>query len=230
MLQLYWIDPESPAENFPDISNILDEPEGLLAFGGDLSGERLIYAYRKGIFPWYSPGEPILWWSPNPRSVLFPEKIHLSRSLKKIINKQIFDIRYDTNFEEVIENCSKPRRDSTGTWITDEMKQAYINLHQLGYAHSVEAWNNEKLVGGLYGVFMGRVFFGESMFSKVTDASKACLAHLATNAENIGIDLIDCQVTSDHLNSLGAVDISQEDFKKLITALACEKNDRVGKW
>ncbi|MDH5766219.1 MAG: leucyl/phenylalanyl-tRNA--protein transferase, partial [Gammaproteobacteria bacterium] len=177
MIQLPWLDkdPDSP---FPQLENALMYPDGLLAAGGDLSTTRLLNAYRQGIFPWYNEGEPILWWSPDPRCVLFPEKIKISNSLNKTLKKNKFTVKVDTAFSEVMQACSAPRKDQPGTWITEAMFDAYLKLHQQGYAHSFECWQDGQLTGGLYGIAIGKVFFGESMFSKVTDSSKVALVHL----------------------------------------------------
>jgi len=187
-------------------------PEGLLAVGGDLSSDRLLEAYRHGIFPWYNPGQPILWWSPDPRAVLDPEKIRISRSLRKTFRRGHFTIRFDTAFHEVMLACAAPRANSSGTWITDEMVRAYGRLHELGFAHSIETWSDERLVGGLYGVALGGVFFGESMFARTTDASKVALVALTRQLRSWGYVLIDCQVPSDHLVSLGAENIPRALF------------------
>ena len=168
----FWLDPQSDPAQFPDPGYALEEPNGLLAVGGDLSPARLLNAYRQGIFPWYSNDQPILWWSPDPRAVLFPDKFRISRSLRKTLRKCPFRVTLDTAFAAVIDACSKPRGDNDGTWITDEMKQAYVQLHRIGFAHSVECWEGDELVGGLYGVSMGKVFFGESMFARTSDASE----------------------------------------------------------
>jgi leucyl/phenylalanyl-tRNA--protein transferase len=187
--------------------------EGLLAVGGDLSVERLLLAYRNGIFPWYSPGEPILWWSPDPRLVLYPEELRISRSLGKIINKKSFQISFDEAFEAVIQACAQAKRSyGEGTWISDEMKDAYCELHRQGYAHSVEAWQDEALVGGLYGITLGRVFFGESMFSRVSNASKVAFVTLVENLKQLKFKLIDCQVRTDHLIRFGAREIPRKVF------------------
>ena len=207
-MQLSILDPFNPNQNFPPLDKALEEPNGLIAVGGCLSPERIINAYRHGIFPWFNPGEPILWWSPEPRSVLFPDHLYISRSLAKTLRKQLFQIRYDT----VIEACAEPRDVRGGTWITKEMKKAYQHLHELGVAHSFEAWQNERLVGGLYGIGIGQVFFGESMFHRVTDASKVAFAHLVKQLAAWGYQLIDCQVCSDHLLSLGAEEIPRSVF------------------
>ena len=204
--------------------------DGLLAIGGDLSRERLLLAYRNGIFPWYSQGEPILWWSPDPRLVLYPEELHISRSLKKIIKRQDFQITTDQAFQQVIEACAKSRLDNRQqTWIVPEMIKAYCRLHQYGYAHSVEAWYRGKLAGGLYGLGIGKCFSGESMFTYVTNASKTAFVYLVTFVKALGYHLIDCQVRTEHLMSLGAREIPRKEFlKQLEKALAFP--DLRGKW
>lgn len=195
----------------------LARSDGLLCIGGDLSPKRLVLAYENGIFPWFSENEPILWWSPDPRLVLFPEDINISKSLKKKINKNLFDIRVDTAFEQTIASCAKPRRkDHAGTWLVDGMIEAYINLHLMGYAHSIETWRQGNLVGGLYGLCLGGSFFGESMFSFESDASKIALAALARHLKQHNFDLIDCQVTTSHLLSMGATEISRNSFLDII--------------
>lgn len=212
-----WLDPEDNNYIFPPVDKALTEPDGLLAIGGDLSPERIIIAYLNGIFPWYSPGQPILWWSPNPRAVLFPEKLHVSRSLAKIIRKKEFTTTIDQAFGQVIKACAQiPRHNQDGTWITDEMQQAYMKLHQLGIAHSAECWNNGQLVGGLYGIALGKVFFGESMFSRQSNASKVAFVHLLDELKKSNYALIDCQVTTDHLLSLGAEEIPRKQFLQLV--------------
>jgi len=199
-----------PAPNFA-------EPDGLLAIGGDLSAPRLITAYRQGIFPWFSEGDPILWWSPAPRLVLFPEQFHLPRRLGRTIRKQLFQVSTDTAFADVISSCASLRKESgEGTWITEEMKDAYIHLFELGFAHSVECWLEGELAGGLYGVCLDRVFFGESMFSRKTDASKIALATLARYAEKIGIRAIDCQMSTAHLLRFGSREIEREEFQEIL--------------
>ena len=196
---------------FPCLDDALDDPNGLLAIGGDLSEKRLISAYQQGIFPWVNHGQPILWWSPNPRCVLLPNTIHVSRSLKKKINSNIFHITYNKEFKNVIHECSINRKDDD-TWLTSSMQDAYIRLHEIGYAHSIECWAHEKLVGGLYGIAMGKVFFGESMYSRVSDASKIILASLMDRLALMDFQLLDCQVESNHLKSLGARLIPREKF------------------
>ncbi|MBW6485359.1 MAG: leucyl/phenylalanyl-tRNA--protein transferase [Syntrophobacterales bacterium] len=202
---------------FPPVE--LAEPEGLLAVGGDLSPERLLAAYSAGIFPWYSEGEPLLWWSPDPRFVLFPEELRVSRSMRQFLKKKIVETTFDKAFPAVISACgSRPRPGQDGTWITPEMVASYNNLHKLGFAHSVEAWDGEKLVGGLYGVSLGRTFFGESMFSAIPNASKAALIALVSFLRARGFDLIDCQVETGHLGSMGARFVSRAEFCRLLQA------------
>lgn len=216
----YWIDPRDRTYRFPDVRLALREPDGLLAIGGDLSPQRLEAAYRRGIFPWFNHDQPILWWSPDPRAVLFPERLKISRSLRKTLRKQVFTVTFDRAFADVIEACSGPRNNDgmadPGTWITPEMKQAYIQLHETGLAHSVECWQGDELAGGLYGVAIGNTFFGESMFTRVTDASKVAFVHLVRQLNQWGFSLIDCQIHSTHLESLGAESISRERFVQLL--------------
>jgi len=201
--------------DFPPSSDALDYPNGLLAAGGELSVERLLAAYRRGIFPWYEAPQPVLWWTPNPRSVLFPEELHISRSLRKTLKSDAFLLSVDQQFAQVMQECAKPRRDGAGTWIGSDMLTAYVALHDLGFAHSVEVRDRTgKLVGGLYGVAMGRVFFGESMFSRETDASKVALVALVHLLRQANFHLIDCQVENEHLNSLGARNIDRLDFEQ----------------
>ena len=223
------LNPLLPDQAFPPVENALDEPDGLLAVGGCLSPRRIINAYRQGIFPWFSSEQPILWWSPNPRLVLFPGKFKQSRSLQKIIRKGVFSVSFDTAFQEVVNACSGPRKDQAGTWISDEMKQAYKKLHQLGYAHSIETWSDGRLTGGLYGIAIGQVFFGESMFHWKTDASKVGFAVLVEKLLNWNYQVIDCQVHSNHLVSLGAEDISRIQFTQLINEF-CNKSPGQNAW
>ena len=195
----------------------LAEPDGLLAVGGDLSEDRLLLAYSMGIFPWYSEGQPILWWSPDPRLVLFPEEVNISRSLRQTIKKGMFTITMDTAFEEVINRCASVHRAKHGgTWITGEMIEAYLRLHRLGHAHSVESWHEDELKGGLYGVTLGGAFFGESMFAAMSDASKAALAALVEKLAEWGFKVIDCQVVTEHLRSFGAREISRREFQEVL--------------
>jgi leucyl/phenylalanyl-tRNA--protein transferase len=208
----FWIDPESRELDFPDVELALKEPDGLLAIGGDLSVPRLLQAYRQGIFPWYGPGQPILWWSPDPRLVLYPERLHVSRNLARTLKKAAFEVTMDTVFESVIRACAAPRAADSGTWIMPEMEQAYLDLYRQGHAHSVECWQAGKLVGGLYGVSVGRMFFGESMFATASDASKVALAQLAQQLAAWNFRLIDCQVHTSHLVSMGANTMSRNEF------------------
>ncbi len=203
----------------------LARSDGLLCIGGDLSPERLILAYENGIFPWFSDDEPILWWSPDPRLVLIPANIKISKSLNKTIKKKSFNIRVDTAFEQTIRACAQPRKmGPDGTWLLEEMIEAYIELYHLGYAHSFETWQDNELVGGLYGICLGGSFFGESMFSKQKDASKVAFVALATFLEKHNFDLIDCQVTTNHLLSMGAAEISRASFLDIISASVKRKN------
>lgn len=211
-LRPYWIDADASPDDFPDPTYALSEPNGLLAAGGDLSVARLLAAYRRGIFPWFSEGQPILWWSPAPRAVLLPRDIRVSRSLRKTLRQGRFEITVNAAFNQVIRECAAPRRDGDGTWITPNMIAAYQRMHSLGYAHSVECWHGGGLAGGLYGVALGRVFFGESMFSRVSDASKVALVHL----RDMDFQMIDCQVPSGHLARLGARNVSREAFLELL--------------
>jgi leucyl/phenylalanyl-tRNA--protein transferase len=215
-MQLTILNPKNPAQDFPPLNKALREPDGLLAIGGCLSKRRLLSAYRHGIFPWYNPGEPILWWSPNPRLVLFPNKLKVSRSLRKTLRKNIFSVTFDKAFNEVIAACAAPRKEGVGTWITNEITQAYKELHQLGIAHSIETWFEGELVGGLYGVALGGVFFGESMFHTRTDASKVAFVSLVQQLESWGYQLIDCQVQTQHLTSFGAEEIDRAYFAQLL--------------
>lgn len=222
-----WLTAESP---FPPLKAALREPNGLLAFGGELTPERLLEAYRHGIFPWFSQGDPILWWSPDPRMVLFPEELKISRSLAKRLKKQDYEVRFDTAFRAVMQSCAEtPREGQPGTWIVPEMVEAYCRLHELGYAHSVETWINGELAGGLYGIALGRMFYGESMFHRVTDASKIAFVHLVRHLEKQGVGMIDCQMKTAHLASLGAREISRDAFAERLNALA-NAPDRLGKW
>lgn len=216
MKSITWLSPQDAPEWFPPLEQALEEPSGLLAAGGDLSPERLLAAYRRGIFPWYSPGQPVLWWSPDPRAVLFPEEFHCSRSLAKRLRNAGFAPTVDRDFAAVIDGCAAPRPVSPGTWITSEMRAAYLELHRLGYAHSIEVWRGDFLAGGLYGVRLGGVFFGESMFSRERDASKAALAHLVALAGRASLAVIDCQLPSRHLSSLGARAIPRSQFQALL--------------
>ncbi|OGI57782.1 MAG: leucyl/phenylalanyl-tRNA--protein transferase [Candidatus Muproteobacteria bacterium RBG_19FT_COMBO_61_10] len=201
--------PGTRAPSFPPVESAT--PDGLLAVGGDLSSERLLAAYRHGIFPWYNPGQPILWWSPDPRAVLYPDKLKISRSLRQTLKGGQLRVTFDTCFREVMLACAAPREQypGGGTWISDDMIEAYTRLHAMGYAHSIETWHENRLVGGLYGVALGGVFFGESMFARATDASKVALVALVSKLREWGFVLIDCQIPSAHLTSLGAEEIAR---------------------
>ena len=208
-----WLRPTDPPDAFPSVERALSEPDGLLCAGGDLTPARLLAAYRRGIFPWYSEGQPILWWSPDPRLVLFPAELRISRSLAKTLRNRGFRISFDTCFAQVAAECAgSGDRAGEGTWISPQMHAAYVALHGLGHAHSVEVWDNDQLVGGLYGIKLGRVFFGESMFSTARDASKVALCHLVEALRTQQVTLIDCQVASEHLFSLGARLIPRTEF------------------
>lgn len=209
-MPVIWLEPE--VIEFPPVEQALEDPDGLLAAGGELSVPWLVHAYRQGIFPWYEEGQPILWWSPNPRMVLFPKELRVSRSLAKLLRKEHFQVTFDTSFDEVIQACAGSRADAAGTWITEDMQAAYGNLFDVGIAHSVEVWEDNQLVGGLYGIAQGKVFFGESMFSKTSNASKVGFAYLVKQLAIWGFELVDCQVSSEHLISLGAVEISRKQF------------------
>jgi leucyl/phenylalanyl-tRNA---protein transferase len=214
-----WLGPSDP---FPPIDSALTEPNGLLAAGGDLSPPRLLDAYRRGIFPWSADDEPILWWSPDPRMVLFVDELHVSRSLRKRLRSGVMTVTADRAFADVMGGCAGPRADADGTWITPAITQAYARLHRLGHAHSVESWIGDRLVGGLYGVSIGRVFFGESMFARESDASKVALAFLARQLQRWGFGLIDCQMSTAHLASLGAREIPRREFASRIHVLSAK--------
>ncbi|HXY77068.1 MAG TPA: leucyl/phenylalanyl-tRNA--protein transferase [Steroidobacteraceae bacterium] len=218
MKSITWLSPHDAPESFPPLEQALEDPAGLLAAGGDLSSERLLAAYRRGIFPWYSPGQPVLWWSPDPRAVLFPEEFRVSRSLAKTLRNGGFSTSVDRDFPAVIDGCAAPRPASPGTWITSEMRSAYLELHRLGHAHSIEIYREGNLAGGLYGVRLGGVFFGESMFSRERDASKAALAHLVALCRRNALTVIDCQLPSRHLASLGARTLPRSRFQALLAA------------
>lgn len=229
IMHLTLLDPDNPDQPFPPLENALHEPNGLLAVGGCLSTTRLINAYRRGIFPWYNPGEPILWWSPDPRLVLFPEKLVVTRSLRKTIRKNRFSITFDKVFNDVVDGCAGVRKEGTGTWITSDIYRAYQHLHQLGIAHSVEAWLNGELVGGLYGLALGRVFFGESMFHNRTDASKVAFVALVEGLKCWDFQLIDCQVRTSYLESFGAQLLDRNKFISLLDRY-CETPATLPAW
>ncbi len=211
-----WLAADDP---FPDPASALRQPNGLLAAGADLSVDRLLDAYRHGIFPWFSEEEPILWWSPDPRMVLFPGELRVTRSLEKTLRNRDYEIRTDTAFRSVMRACAAPREGASGTWITNQMVAAYCHLHDAGWAHSVETWIDGELAGGLYGVKIGRMMFGESMFTRVRDASKIALVHLVRHAQDLGFDLVDCQMATEHLASLGAREIPRPEFSARVTEL-----------
>jgi leucyl/phenylalanyl-tRNA--protein transferase len=221
-----WLGPDSP---FPPAAAALAEPNGLLAAGGDLSPPRILAAYRHGIFPWFSPGEPILWWSPDPRMVLFPAEFRIRRSLARTLRNADYEVRLDSAFAEVIAACAAtPRPGQAGTWITGEMQAAYRRLHELGHAHSVEVFMDGQLAGGLYGMAIGGAFFGESMFTRRRDASKIALAHLCAHLQTHGFGIIDCQMETAHLASLGAHPIPRSDFLALLQTLVATETP--GRW
>jgi leucyl/phenylalanyl-tRNA---protein transferase len=218
-----------PGEPFPPVEQALQEPNGLLAAGGELSPVRLLEAYRQGIFPWYSGDEPLLWWSPDPRMVLYCAELKVSRSLAKSARNKGFELRIDTAFHEVLAGCAGPRRDAGGTWLGADMRKAYAALHRAGHAHSFETWRQGELVGGLYGVALGRMFYGESMFAHVADASKVALLGLVAELRHRGWPLIDCQVRTPLLASLGAREIPRRAFLREIAALV-NYAEAPGKW
>ena len=213
---LAWLERDDP---FPPVAAALKDPSGLLCAGADLSVPRLLQAYRSGIFPWYSGGEPILWWSPDPRMVLFCDELKVSRSLSKSLRNKSYAVSVDTCFEQVVSSCSKPRKDEAGTWISAEMQAAYVALHRAGHAHSVETWLDGRLVGGLYGVAIGRAFFGESMFSRKTDASKVALVALVEELRRRNCPMIDCQQRTPLLASMGGREIPRGQFLRRLAAL-----------
>jgi len=219
MKRITWLSGADRPEWFPALEQALDDPPGLLAAGGDLSPRRLLAAYRRGIFPWYSPGQPILWWAPDPREVLFPGEFRRRKSLEKAMRNRSVTVTFDSNFETVIDRCAAPRASDGGTWITAGMRAAYLALFELGYAHSIEAWRAGNLIGGLYGVALGGVFFGESMFSGERDGSKIALASLVESCPARGIGLIDCQLASAHLRSLGSRPLPRAEFSALLAHL-----------
>ena len=216
-MRIPWLEADDP---FPPLERALRRPNGLLAAGGGLSVGRLVRAYRHGCFPWFAENEPILWWSPDPRMVLLPGELHVSRSLRRRVRRGGYEIRADTRFRAVVEACAAPRDDEGGTWITPEMVEAYVRLHEAGYAHSVETWIDDTLAGGLYGVAIGRAFFGESMFTRVPNASKLALVHAVTQLGRWSFGLIDCQMQTAHLASFGARQIARSDFRTRIAVLA----------
>jgi leucyl/phenylalanyl-tRNA---protein transferase len=228
MTQIPWLNPSNTL--FPSPSMALREPNGLLAVGGDLSPERILAAYRRGIFPWFNLGDAILWWSPSPRTVIYPSRLHVSKSLRKLLRAGTYRVTFDQCFNKIMHACAEPRRYSDGTWITEEIIAGYTALHNLGFAHSVEVWRDQELVGGLYGMALGRIFFGESMFSRADNASKVGFAHLVQQLLAWDFQLIDCQVANDHLFSLGAVEILREDFQQLLLNFVDEAPNYPTNW
>ncbi|MEO0972690.1 MAG: leucyl/phenylalanyl-tRNA--protein transferase [Pseudomonadota bacterium] len=227
--KLHWIGPDDPPDAFPPPEQALDSPEGLLAAGGDLSPPRLLAAYAAGVFPWYE-GQPILWWSPDPRAILRLDELKISRSLAKRERSEQFHTTFDQAFAEVMKGCAAPRGACADTWITSEMFRAYVRLHSLGHAHSVETWRDGELVGGLYGVALGGVFFGESMFSRASDASKVALVRLVRQLHERGYDFIDCQLPSTHLQSLGSRNIPRTTFLSWLEEARLRPHLRSGSW
>ncbi len=211
-----WLGPGDP---FPPVERALEEPNGLLAAGGDLSEARLLDAYARGIFPWYSAGQPVLWWSPDPRMVLIPAELRIPRSLRKRLARRDYEVRADSAFEEVIRACAEPRRSQDGTWITEDMAEAYLRLHRSGRAHSVETWIGGTLAGGLYGVELGRMFYGESMFARAPDASKIALAHLVRQLARRDCGMIDCQMKTALLARFGAREVPRREFIRKLAEL-----------
>jgi leucyl/phenylalanyl-tRNA--protein transferase len=218
----------STQEDFPNPREAIED--GLLAWGGKLTTQRVLKAYKNGIFPWYSKNDPVMWWSPNPRLILYPNQLKVTKSLQKTIKKDIFNVKFDTNFTQVIDNCSSVyRKEQAGTWIVDEIKDIYTNLHELGYAHSVESYYDGELVGGLYGISIGKAFFGESMFAKKSDASKVAFYYLIERLLEWDFDFIDCQVPTEHLKSLGAIEIDRDEFLDMLD-ISIQKESHIYKW
>lgn len=227
--RVLWLSAEDPPEAFPPIDAALAEPDGLIAAGGDLSPERLLYAYRHGIFPWSDEGQPLLWWSPDPRCVFKPGDFHLSRRLRRSLQTSPAEVRFNSSFAAVIRACAAPRETQTGTWITPDMVAAYERLHREGWAHSVEVWQDDTLLGGVYGLIIGRAFFGESMFSGVKDASKIALFAVSRMMDSNKLGVLDCQVVSSHLLSLGASVIPRDEFRGMLEGL-CSPSGRFQDW
>lgn len=227
-MSIPWLHPQH--YHFPDPANALEEPNGLLAAGGDLAPDRILAAYRQGIFPWFNPGDPILWWSPSPRTVIFPDQLHISKSLRKALRQGIYGVTFDQRFTDVIRACAAPRDYTDGTWISEEIIAGYTDLHRRGFAHSVEVWRGDELVGGLYGIALGKIFFGESMFSRADNASKVGFAHLVQQLILWNFQMIDCQVANDHLFSLGAVEIERAAFAQFLLEFAHLPNTYPRHW
>lgn len=227
--RVVWLSASDPHDAFPPVDDALSEPDGLLAAGGDLSTERLISAYRRGIFPWYSEGQPLLWWSPNPRCVFRKGELHLSRRQQRYLRQSSAEVRFNTAFSDVIAACAAPRAAEQGTWITGEMIEAYERIHREGWAHSIEIWQADELVGGLYGLAIGRAFFGESMFSAQANASKIALLVLSRMLDSHKFGILDCQMVSRHLVGLGATSIPREAFVAILASL-CEPASPFENW
>jgi leucyl/phenylalanyl-tRNA---protein transferase len=228
-IRLHWLDPRDPQQPFPPAHLAMRDPNGLLAIGGDLSPPRLLRAYAQGIFPWYNPDEPILWWSPDPRAVLEPGQMHVSRSLSRALRRADYAVSFDRDFAQVLKACGGQRAKSRGTWLGEEMQEAYLRLFRLGHAHSVEVWRRQRLIGGLYGVCVGRMFYGESMFTRETDASKIALYWLGQQLQAWSFELIDCQIASPHLLSLGARSLDRAAFLAR-ACVAAQQGGRPGPW
>ncbi len=229
VLPIPWLDDDDEQTPLPDPQTALVEPNGLLAIGGSLSPQRLEAAYRAGIFPWFSPGEPLLWWSPDPRAIIRPNSLHISRSLRRTLKRHDFTLSLDQSFDAVVEACAAPRADQPGTWITTEMKAAYSRLHVIGLAHSIEVWRAGELIGGLYGVSIGRAFFGESMFSRATNGSKIAMAGLCAQLRAWEFDFLDCQMPTEHLMRLGATCLPRGQF--LLALAASQRHPtHLGPW
>ncbi|MEJ2515226.1 MAG: leucyl/phenylalanyl-tRNA--protein transferase [Gammaproteobacteria bacterium] len=228
--QLVWLGPAGAPVDFPPPDQALNWPNGLLAAGGDLAPGRLLEAYRRGIFPWYEEGQPILWWSPDPRAVMLPGDLHLSRRMRRVMRSGRFSASLDRDFAGVLAGCARRHAPTVGTWITREMAEAYTRLHQLGHAHSVEIYREERLAGGLYGLAVGRAFFAESMFSLVSDASKAALAHLWAVLEAEGFAFMDCQLQTPHLASLGARELPRREFLALVKRATADSGRAPALW
>ena len=227
--RVVWLSTEDPPDAFPPVEAALTEPDGLIAAGGDLSSKRLLCAYRRGIFPWYDDGQPLLWWSPDPRCVFTPGSFHLSRRLRRSLRQSTAQVRFNTDFGAVIRACAAPRAAEHGTWITADMITAYERLHREGWAHSVELWQDDSLLGGVYGLVIGQAFFGESMFSAAEDASKIALLAISRTMDAHDLGVLDCQIVSSHLLSLGATTIARSEFVSMLAAL-CSPAVRFEKW
>jgi leucyl/phenylalanyl-tRNA---protein transferase len=227
--RIVWLSPSDPPDAFPDVADALTEPDGLLAAGGDLNASRLLAAYRIGIFPWYDDGQPILWWSPDPRCVLRVDDLHVSRRLRQQLRKSTAELRFNHAFTDVIRACAGERKSQQGTWITRDMITAYEQLHADGWAHSIEVWDGDALTGGIYGLSIGRVFFGESMFSAKANASKIALVGLTGQMKATGLEIIDCQVVSQHLMTLGATVIPRAEFTQILDT-ACDPPSQTENW